>query len=201
MLVWMALSFLVLGPAGDDGLEPPLQFVLQVDGQNHPIVVGEPSQIKGTFSNPTILLKAASLRHFPYGGVEFDYPANFSWEAEIDGSDRTWTLSGNDFKIIYFVMSEALTLDEYVEAIREQFGDDKIQVTFKERAMGSLTVKGQRLKATLAGIPFFMEVYLLPTQKGTRLLVFQDFPGEGTQSSPEGDKTFKMFSASFKNTL
>ena len=49
-------------------------------------------------------------RVFPYGGVAFRYPRAFTFEASLDDADlRSWTLSGNDFKVMYFVFAVRVT--------------------------------------------------------------------------------------------
>ena len=190
-------SWLILFGTSDDTLEPPAQFTLQVNGQNHPITEGQEIKIPGDFSNLTVSLHPNAIRHFPYGGVDFDYPTYFTWEAEKDGADRTWTLSGNDFKVIFFVMAQSLTLDDYLASLEEQFGRENTQQFPQKRQMAGTTLEGRLLKASITGIPLFMEVYSLPTSKGTRLLVFQDFPDDGAKHSPEGEKTLKLISDSF----
>ena len=79
----LLLGFSGLCFAIDDKQEPPLKYTLEIDEQDHELVLGKPVKIKGVNKNPTLVLRAASIRTFIYGDTEFQYPASFIWEAEI----------------------------------------------------------------------------------------------------------------------
>jgi hypothetical protein len=69
--------------AADDTQEPPLKYTLEIDGQAHVVVLDKPVKIHGVYSNPNAVLRASSIRYFTYGDLSFQYPASFTWEAEI----------------------------------------------------------------------------------------------------------------------
>ena len=185
----------------DVSQEPPLQYTLEIDGKSHPVTLEKPLQIQGTLENPTITLSASSTREFPYGDIRFQYPSYFTWEAEIEGPrNAVWTLSGNDFKIMYFLESEDITIKEYLDAFVEQFGKENCQVSKNKRKLGTTTYPGEKILIDLSGIELTMEVYLIPSKTGSRLLVLQDSPAEGDPLSGEAAGTLKLMGQTFVDT-
>ncbi|MHB0959347.1 MAG: hypothetical protein ACYC0X_23245 [Pirellulaceae bacterium] len=202
-----AIAVLVLlGPscvcfAADESQEPPLNYTLDINDQPHEIVLDKPVTIAGAYNDPKVVLRASSTRQFSYGNVAFHYPASFSWEAEMEGqNEKTWTLSGNDFKIMYFILPQALSVDAYAQAMTKHFEKGITRVGDTERKLGSRQYKGKRLSVELAGTSLAIEVYALRANSGSRLLVLQDSPPDERATSEEGEKTLNLLSASFEET-
>jgi len=199
-----AFLLLALGAlcfAVDDRQEPPLKYVLEINGKEHQLFVGKAVTIRGEFKDPTVLLKAASTRTFAYGDLTFRYPASFTWEAEIEApNEKTWTLSGNDFKILYFVLPAPLTVDDYAAAMVGQIGNNKSRIHASERELGDRKYKGKRLAVDLAGTQLTMEIYAFPAKEGARLLVLQDSLGDDGKTSAEGARALKLLSETFRDT-
>ena len=181
--------------------EPPLKYTLEINGQPHELILDMPVEIRGAYKDPKVVLTGSSIRQFTYGDVAFQYPASFSWEAEIEGhNERTWTLSGNDFKIMYFILPAAVSVDAYAEAMANQFGEERTRVSDTERTLGVQKYKGKLLFVKLAGVTLNLEVYALRATSGSRLLVFQDTPPDDRAISKEGERTLALLSTSFKET-
>jgi hypothetical protein len=188
--------------AVDESQEPPLSYTLTIDGRNYQITLDQPLLLEGNYKNPKLTLAASPLRRFPFGGVEFHYPAKFSWEAEIESAKfKQWILSGNDFKIMYFVQSDIVTLDSYVDAMVRQFGKEKTRISNTERVLGRQLYTGKLLFVKIAGTSINFEIFTLPSKEGSRLLVLQDSPPDNRALSVEGDMTLKMLTETFKDTL
>ena len=187
--------------AQDESREPSLKYTLEIDGKQHELVLDKPVVIRGAYNNPEVVLNASSTRQFTYGDVTFQYPASFSWEVDIGGNDeKTWTLSGNDFKIMYFILPDVLSVDAYALAMAKQFGKESTRISDTERMLGSQELKGKLLSVKLAGISLNLEVYALPAKSGSRLLVLQDSPPDERAISKEGEKALGLLSTSFKDT-
>ncbi len=199
LLVCISLVGICL--AVDEGKEPPLICTLTIDGKTHELIPGTPLQLRGTYKNPTILLNTSPTRKFSCGGVEFLYPAAFGWEADITGpNDRSWTLSGNDFTIMYFVSSGALTAESQAEGMAEQFGKANTRISDTQRKLGERSFKGKQVLAKLVGATLTQEIYVLPAKKGSRLLVLQDSPPDDKPRSAEAKKVLAMLETTFKLT-
>jgi hypothetical protein len=187
--------------AADDSQEPPLKYTLEVNGKRHEVTLDKSIQLQGIYKNPKVVLRASPTRQFSFGHLEFQYPAWFTWEAEINGpNDKNWSLSGNDFKIMYFVQSQALTLETYVAAMAKQFGKEKTRISETERVLGGRKYKGRLIFVKLAGVALNLEVYTLPAKSGSRLLVFQDRPPDNRAVSKEGERVLDMLSRTFRDT-
>lgn len=182
----------------DETVEPPLKYTLKINNEERDVTLDSAVKLKGNYKNPVISLSAGDTRYFSYGNVAFKYPASFTWEAEIENSnEKTWTLSGNDFKIMYFVQPEILTLESYALAMAEQFGKESTRISNTDRVFGKQALKGKLLFIKLAGVGLTIEAYLLPTKSGSRLIVLQDNPSDNRVISKEGERALKLLSDSF----
>jgi hypothetical protein len=187
--------------AADESQEPPLKYTLEINGQGHELLLDKPVKLQGDYSNPKVVLRASSIRHFTYGDITFQYPASFAWEAEIEGhNERTWTLSGNDFTIMYFILPDVLSVEAYSQAMAKQLGEGSTRISDTARELGGQRHKGKLIFVKLAGTTLNIEVYSLPAKTGSRLLVLQDSPPDNRAISKEGEEALAMLSSSFKNT-
>ncbi len=188
--------------ASNGSEEPPLKYVLIVDGKAHEVTLDEPLKIEGEFKDPTVSLKAASTRLFTYGDVEFQYPAAFGWEAEINGeSEKTWTLSGNDFTIMYFVLPAELDSEAFLSAMASGFGGKNEDAAETKQELGGKTYAGHGMYLEFAGIALNIEAYALPSKGGSRLLVFQDSTDGTVRQSAEAKGAIELMSKSFVDRL
>lgn len=102
--------------------EPPVAYTLRIDGIDHTIEEGSEVTLEGRFENPKVLLTAGATRRFAHGGLTFEYPSEYAFEAETRKTSRTWTLTGDDVTITYFVFALPLTSGSYVLALTD--GED-----------------------------------------------------------------------------
>lgn len=185
----------------DESREPPLQYMLHIDGK--PIAIEENNDlvIKGHFADPNIKLVVEPVRVFPYRGVSFKYPRHFVFEAELEDQDaQIWTLSGNDFVIMYFDLNGDVSADWYATELLSQFGKENGKIVDRDIAvlLGKQKLKGTRMRVTVATHTMQMDVYRLGFNKDrTRLLVFQDSLDEKSKPSKEGTAALSLLKESF----
>jgi hypothetical protein len=184
----------------DEEREPALKYSLEINGQRHEILLDTPTELKGAFENPKVTLTASPTREFSFGAVKFEYPANFTWEANLKTPDlKFWIMSGNDFKIMYFIHDEGYTLETHVESMIEQFGKTNTVVTESQRKLGGRIYKGRNLRLTIANTKINQEVYVFAAKGMTRLIILQD-SAEEANGSDEGRKTMELLSRTFVDT-
>lgn len=184
--------------ASDESIEPPQRYTVKLNGVAHEVMLDDPITLNGQFNNPKVELSASNIRQFTYGDIEFDYPASLVWESDIDDqTEKSWTLTGNDFTFMYFILPSSTTTMEFAEAMAEQFGKQNTIISDKTREIGSNSYQGKLLFVKLAGINVNLELYSLPAKSGARLMVFQDTPPENRALSIESEKAIKMFTESF----
>lgn len=200
----IGLSNLAIGQDAapkDESQEPGLTFVVEVDNQAATIVEGKSTQLKGTFSDPTVAIKVKPTRLFPYGGVEFEYPRSFTFEADVKDADyKDWTLSGNDCKILLQWFDEPLAVKDYAEYLIVEFGRENC--TLEAAAplkVGERELSGTMLKARFASAVLTMEIYAMPApQNQTRLLVIQDNREDDGSHSTEHKRTLQLLTRTIR---
>lgn len=205
--LFVALVFLLQLPrrsesaAPDESKEPPLTYSVRIGDKSVTTVEGETARFEGTFTNPEVTIAAQQHRMFPYQGVSFKYPRSFTFEADLSDPDaKIWTLSGNDFKIMYFVLNTRLTAADFARTMINQFGKQSSKVLngSAKTTLGKHTLLGATLRATLATHSMIMEIYGIPTPGArTKLLVFQDSLDDSGNRSQEGKATLQVFRSSF----
>jgi len=178
-----------------------LEFVVKVGDKSITITEGETTQLDGAFTNPMISIAPQLYRVFPYQGITFKYPRPFTFEADLADPDRKiWTLSGNDLKIMYFVLNARLTTGEFANNMIDQFGRENCKVTDANAkiTLGKQTLSGTSIHVTLATHKMVMDIYQIPSRGAvTKLLVFQDSLDDTGNRSNEGRQTLKDMAASF----
>lgn len=181
--------------------EPPLLYELKVGDKIVPLSEGVPATIEGSFVNPAVTLEVEPHRIFPHGGVEFRYPRHFTFEADLSAADvKIWTLSGNSFKIMYFVTSQPLTVDTFIESMSQQAEPSQVKVDPAPVtiALGGQTVEGKRVTITLAGQSIATDAFALaPSAGATRLLVLQDSPTAPGTPTEEATSATDLLTQSF----
>lgn len=195
------IGFGGLSFAADESQQPALQYTLELNGQAHGLVLDKPVKLPGDYKNPSVVLKASETRQFTYGNVSFEYPASYTWEAEIESDDeKTWTLSGTDFTFIYFTMPVELSIDSFVKSYGENFDKESTQVSDSVREFGGQKYQGKLLITKVASTNTSTEVYSLAGKSGkTRLILLQDTPSEGKKNSKDGERFLAMFAKSFRD--
>ena len=184
--------------AADESREPPLKYRCEVGGRVFTLAEGEPLKLAGVGADPTITIRPEPFREFPYGGVKFRYPSNFTFEADTaDAETKHWTLSGNDFKIMYFVIQDDVSDAQYVGAMVGQFGEEKCTQSKTSITLNKQHYAGTRLKVTIAGNSMSMDVFRIGSGNQTRLLVLQDNPDDDGKPSAEGRATLAALEKSF----
>ena len=197
----MVIGFSALCFAIDETQEPPLKFTLVINGQQRELVLDKPVTLAGDYKDPKVVLRASANRLFTYGDITFQYPSSFTWEAELESeNERTWTLSGNDFKIMYFILPDTLSVEAYSQAIAKQLGEGSTRISDTERTLDGQRLKGKLLFVKLAGTALTIEVYSLSAKAGSRLLVLQDSPPDNRASSKEAEGALAILSNSFRDT-
>ena len=185
----------------DGSQEPPLKYTLKMGDKSVTITEGEAVNVDGTFNNPEVILTAEPNRTFPYQGVKFDYPRGFNFEAGANtGGYKSWTLSGADFKISYYVFGAPTTTLKFANSMVKQFGKKNCKVSdATPLEFGGETLSGTSIQANIAGANLAVDIYQVPSSgKETRLLVLQDSLDDGGERSSEGKAGVKLLSESSK---
>lgn len=182
------------GAQTPESVEPPLQYQLKLGDKTQAISEGVPVTFEGSYTNPVVALEVSPERIFTYGGIRFAYPRHYTFEADFTSPEiKIWTVSGNSFKIMYFVSDEPLTAVTLLEGMATQLGEASPQV---ETSPASLTIPGQTLSGTRGTIQIAIQkltndAFTLPAQDGkSRVLLLQDaLKDSGAASGESGPAT------------
>ncbi len=173
-------------PALEPTAEPPVEYVLRVGDQEFPLQLDAETELPVRFDRPKVRLTARPHRVFPHAGVTLPYPRAFTFEADIEGDQSVWTLSGNNATIMLFhYRAEKVALEDVVAGAIEQFGRENCRRQPSSIKMQGKDVSGVRIDANVAGALIRSELYSIETRSGSRLLWLQDALDDDGQPSAE----------------
>ncbi len=195
----LVFAFCEMGYSADESQQPPLLYTLTIDDKSQIIQLDTPTKIDCSLVNPTVVLSASPVRHFSYGCIEFDYPANYTWEAEImDDMDKQWTLSGTDATIIISLNPEQVGTKDVAQALFEGFSKNSPTITLCERVIGDTTYKGQCVTVRFSETTLVTEVYAFPSEYGSRIFMLQDILTDDGKHSADAESFFKLLGNTLK---
>lgn len=167
---------------GNENAEPQRAYTLLVDGQEVALQPGAEVQLEGKFENPKLKLELGSTRHFKYGGIAFDYPANFVWEADVsDPSFRMWTMDGASVSLMVFRTSFGFSAEEFVDSLAEEFDSMETQPLIQK--LGALELSGEAVTTQIAGSMLTYDVFEVPSEVGSTLLILMDSTEDGLHTA------------------
>jgi hypothetical protein len=162
----------------DEAAEPERSYTLHLNDQAIELQPGQTLRVAGEFENPELRLDVGPTRHFRYGQMAFDYPANFVWEADLsDPSLKMWTMDGADLSLMVFRSSFGYVSQEFAESVADQFEDPEF--TDIEHVFGGETITGTRLEVEIAGTLLIYEAYDVPVDVGGAILIVMDATDTG----------------------
>lgn len=191
----LTLSILTFGAAAwsaaraepaqtDESAEPLRAYTLSLDGQQFELQPGKPIQIEGKFEDPEAELKLGDTRHFAYGGLTFDYPAHYVWEADLeDPMVKIWTMDGADVTLFVLRSEFEWAAQEYAEVVADSL-ESEGEIVPLTRTYGGQTLRGVQLRARAAGFALTYEVLNIPVAHGGLLLVAMD---SGDDAAPSAE--------------
>lgn len=198
----MLLLLLVLTaePAPVETREPALVFYFEADGGRRvPVELDKPFATAEL--GKTATLKVEPHRRFAYAGVEFDYPREYGFEASGDGPFSSWTLSGNDAKVMvhrYRGQKKADVVHKAVVAEVQKAYGGKAKESAATLSVGSKTLEGTRLEVEVMGT--FIVQELFPVRSGGDVveLILQDSPKKPAEPTAERARTGKLIADTLK---
>ena len=106
----LAAGYAIPGFAPSD--EPPLKFVLHLDGHVHELQEGREVQLVLGDRKVSAKITVADTRRFHAASIAFDYPRNMSFEYELsEFGYESWALDGNDTVLTVFAFESGAATD------------------------------------------------------------------------------------------
>lgn len=207
MLLTLLLTLLLAAapvapaPAAEpEDREPALGLYFEVEGGKRvPVEVGKPF-------NPGELGRSATLRlepdrRFAFAGLEFRYPREYGFEAQVQSQLATWTLSGNDTKLIvhrYKGQKKVESLHKSVVAQLHSAYGGKAKESPASLAAGGRTLEGTRLSVDLAGTTIVQDVFGFKSGNDVVVLIIQDSPRKPGEPSADRVRTEGLLKETLK---
>ena len=182
----LSCSQMGLAAPQDDALEPPAQYVLNINGKPWPMTLDKEISLDRKAGRTRFMISRGATRSFEKSGVKFDYPANYGFEADL--SDRKvaiWTLSGRNSSVMlqrFPLIGPALLRARMARDLTLQYGSKNVVSTPTSLLFNGRKIAGQKLKVSLAKQRLVQEIFAFSNQKYAFVLMLQDAPVRGEES-------------------
>lgn len=184
-------------------VEPPLEFVLEVDGKSQPLELGKIFSIKGVSEKSALKLTLKPDRYFEKAGVRFRYPKEYTFEADLeDPAEPNWTLSGNDNKIMLFkskaLADHATERKNFENELLEGFGSKNVKISKASIALQGRELSGTRFDIDYQGTHIRQDYFSFAHGDFNFILGIQDCPKENGQTTAGTAMATKLLAESFQ---
>ena len=184
-----------LAQSGVDQSRPVLKLNVVIDGKQFSINDGDTLH----YDSKSIVVTSSKYMTFDYEALSFDFPKHFSCDFEQDNAYKNWTLDGDDFVIMYFVLDVQVGTDVFVKEMIDKFGKKNCTISDRRTRLGSIDLSGKRLNITMAGVKLTYDIFSLNAKDGkTHYLAFQDTKGDDGSESLEGLETLDVLNKTIK---
>lgn len=184
--------------AQTDASEPPAAYVLEINGKSTDVKLGQPFQVKAGSGQLKMKLTMKPNRVFDKAGVKFEYPANYSFSADLDPEDTNWTIdhAHGGLQLHKFPRTwEALVLSTFVQEFEKEHSGKAAKCAAALR-LGNRQLKGQRLLYARDDEKY--EFFAFSNAQTTFLLFFYDVSAVGGKDSSSLRQLKQVLSSSIK---
>jgi hypothetical protein len=184
ILFFTCLAEVALGQIpSDPTMEPPAILEVNLNGQTLRVLEGETIDVNGT----PVTVTLAATRALQMGRVSFEYPRHFAYA--YDGSSpgmRNWTVDGNDVVVMFFEMTQAISIKDFETEMVGRFGKKNCRPMDTEMKLGGRNWQGRRIEVTLVGTLIMVNLLNITLDDGiTRFLIIQDTRVDSPETGDE----------------
>ena len=187
-------------PPEPEDREPPLVLYFEAEGGKRvPVELDKPFVPADLGKSAT--LKLEPQRKFTYAGLEFRYPREYGFEAQLQPQVTSWTLSGNDAKVMvqrYKGQKKVDVLHKSVIAEMQKAYGGKAKESAVTLAAGGRTLEGTRIEVDLAGAVIVQDVFPIKSGSDAVELIIQDAQKKTGEPSAERVKTEALLKETLK---
>jgi len=202
LVITLLLTVLASSIHANESTEPNLNYTLKIGDRSYAVVEGEAFKVDPISDKLEARLVADVHRIFSHQNFSFRYPRYFTFEADLsDPKDKSWTLSGNDCKIMILTFRGTLTPKQFAANLAQTFGEKNTTTTDAKVKLGKTTYDSAFVDTTVAGNRMMMEILPTTPPKGwTKLFVIQDSVSDAGAHSKEYRELMEMLRGSFAET-
>jgi hypothetical protein len=178
-----------------DPKRPVMKLDVVIDGKQFSIDDGDTLK----YDSKSIIVRTSKYMTFDNEALTFDFPKHFSCDFEKDEAYKNWTLDGNDFVIMYFVLDVQVGMDVFIKEMVDKFGKKNCSLSDRRTRLGNIDLAGKRINISLVGVKLTYDIFDLKTRDGkTHYLAFQDTKGVDGSESAEGLETLNILNKTLK---
>ncbi len=184
-------------------VEPQQTFVLQGNGKECELRIGEPVVLPKEFEGQKVTLRVRPTRLFDCRGLRFRYPQDFSWyyESKESGSEFV-TLSGRTTVLQLSFYNDRVAASALVESVARSIAD-KLGPKATTRVCvlignANRVLEGKHVEITVSGQTSTQEVFAVRLGDLVASLVVQDTLTESGKPDPETEALLKHFADSLE---
>ncbi len=192
-----ALGALVLARQ-DESAEPALRVKLVLGDKTQEVNLGESFELKLGDQVYEGSLQAAATRIFDKRGIRFEYPSHFTYEYEADEDHTIFTVEGPETFLMVQIFPTEIDPDSLAKLMANatiaEFGDLEVDRSEIEHKLGGLTLRGERVKASISSAAFVQDFLgIAGVEEGsTTVLVFQGGLDESGALASESAKALEL---------
>ena len=178
-----------------DPKRPVMKLDVVIDGKQFSIDDGDTLK----YDSKSIIVRTSKYMTFDNEALTFDFPKHFSCDFEQDEAYKNWTLDGNNFVIMYFVLDVQVGIDVFIKEMVDKFGKKNCTLSDRRTRLGNIDLTGKRINISLVGVKLSYDVFDVKTNDGkTHYLAFQDTKDDDGSESAEGLETLDILNKTLK---
>ncbi len=190
-------------PQGTHLAEPQQEFVLQGNGKEVELRIGQPVVLPKEFEGQKVTLRVRPTRLFDYNGLRFRYPQNYAWVYEQKESGEQFvTLAGQTNVLQFCFYAEhsepGRLVDSMARAIADKLGSKTVTSACELTGKDKRALPGKHLERSEAGQKSTQDVYGIRLADEVVVLVVQDTCTESGKPDPETEAMLKLFADSLE---
>ena len=192
------LAFAVLSSFAQENVDPKrpiMKLDVVIDGKQFLLDDGDTLK----YDSKSIVVRTSKYMTFDNEALTFDFPKHFSCDFEQDEAYKNWTLDGNDFVIMYFVLDVQVGIDVFIKEMVDKFGKKNCTLSDRRTRLGNVDLTGKRINISLVGVKLTYDLFDVKVNDGkTHYLAFQDTKGDDGSESAEGLETLDVLNKTLK---
>lgn len=178
----------------DQSVEPADKYILKINEQEFPIELNKYLNLPDS----KIILTVDQNKKFNYGGIHFEYPRYYAFEADLKEYYKCWTLSGNDTKIIIQKYKIVIDHKSMAKTLMDAWGKANCRHLNCEMKVPNKTLHGTKVIITMKTTKITQEIYSFKNSTGSMMLIIQDNISDSGSNSAEYATLTKIFDKRFR---
>ena len=198
-LLTIALCFSPVAIFSDEKSEPKRNYTLKIGDRSLKITEGVPFDIDTGDKSQKATLSASPYRTFTHQNLNFDYPAHYSFEADLSNLEaKSWTLSGNDCTVMVFGMGAQVTPTQMAQGLAGGFGKGNSKTRQARLKLGKKEYETSIIDVKIAGASLKLEVFAIElSPNSSTLFIIQDGLEDDGKHSDDYRALEKLLNQSF----